>query len=108
MREYEGGLPRAEAERLAFEDTLAHWLCLNRAPPSEPDRGCVYCGGRDGVGPALLPVLAPSGHTWVHDGCHAAWLAQRRAQARRALTSVLPTAGAPSRVAGHRGGRPMG
>jgi len=107
MREFEGGLPRAEAERLAFEDTLAHWLCRNPAPPSEPHRGCVHCGGRDGVGQALLPVLASGGHTWVHEGCRAAWLAQRRDQARRALTSLLPRAGASSRLAGHRDGRPM-
>ncbi len=27
--EYDGGLPRDEAERLAFEDTVMHWFVLN-------------------------------------------------------------------------------
>ncbi len=29
IREYDGGLPRDEAERLAFEDTVTHWFVLN-------------------------------------------------------------------------------
>src|SRR5829696_10412393 len=32
MREYEGGLSRPEAERLAFDDTVQHWLSTHPAP----------------------------------------------------------------------------
>jgi hypothetical protein len=85
VREHDGGLLRGEAERLAFEDTVAQWLCLHPAPASDPQEGCAHCGGREWPGNSLLAVLAAGGHLWVHDTCWRDWQAHRRRQASMAL-----------------------
>ena len=86
VREHDGELPRPEAERLALDDTINRWLTQYPPKPTDDVAGCVHCGadlGDDGV-----PVLAGTGHTWVHSRCHAPWLAKRRAEAERALAAV--------------------
>jgi hypothetical protein len=88
IREHNGEFPRAEAERLAFVDTVAHWLCLHPAPATDPHRGCVQCGRGHQANDTLLPVLAPSGHVWVHDQCWEAWNCSRRHQAEGALQEL--------------------
>lgn len=90
VREYEGELPRPEAERLAFIDTAEHWLRLNPPAPSDPAQGCVHCGlaGQKGE---LLPVLAAGGHTWIHDHCLSSWARDRTADASAALGRVAST-----------------
>jgi hypothetical protein len=50
IREYDGGLSRHEAERLAFEDAVTHWLCLHPASATDPRRSCVQCSGGDQAG----------------------------------------------------------
>ena len=86
LREMDEDLPRSDAERLAFEDTVSQWLALHPAPPTAPQAGCVYCGKPDDPHSPLLPVLAADhGHTWLHDLCHGAWVQRRRAEAREAL-----------------------
>ncbi len=85
VREYDGGLPRGEAEQLAFEDTVTQWLCLHPAPASNPQEGCVHCGAGDQPGNTLIAVLAAEGFVWVHDGCWKGWQADRRRQASMAL-----------------------
>jgi hypothetical protein len=89
VREHDGRLPRAEAERLAFEDAVAHWLRLNPASASNPRHGCIHCGRSDDTGNTLLPVLAPDGHVWVHNGCWEAWHSARTRLARLQLKEVL-------------------
>lgn len=84
-RAHDGHLSQGEAERLAFEDTVTHWLCLHPAPATDPRQGCVHCGPGDQVGNTLLPVLAPGGHVWVHDRCWESWHTARRQHAREAL-----------------------
>ncbi len=86
IAEHDGGLPRADAERQAFECCVVEWLWRNPPPASGPQR-CAHCGqplgepGRDG-----LPFLTgDGGHTWLHSGCHGDWIAQRRAEAVAAL-----------------------
>ena len=45
---------------------------------------CAHCGEPEWPS-ALLPIgTADDGHTWVHDGCYPAWLADRRSGGRRA------------------------
>jgi hypothetical protein len=85
IREYDGGLPRTEAEHLALEDSVTHWLCLHPAPASDPRHGCVHCGAGDQPSKTLLPVLAPGGHVWVHDRCWEPWQRARRHDAQEAL-----------------------
>ena len=86
IAEHDGGLSRADAEQRAFECCVVEWLW--RKPPlaSGPER-CAHCGQplgeprRDG-----LPFLTGNGgHTWLHNGCHGDWTAQRRAEAVAAL-----------------------
>jgi len=98
IREHDGSLPRAEAERLALEDATAQWLRLNPAPASDPRYGCVHCGLGEQPGNTFLPVLAPGGHTWVHDACWERWRAVRVQQAwieleKAGLSIVLPARG---------------
>ena len=85
IAEYDGGLPRADAERQAYECCVMEWLWRNPPPATGPER-CAHCGepldepGRDG-----LPYLTRDGHTWLHSSCHGDWTAQRRAEAVAAL-----------------------
>ncbi len=89
IAEHDGGLPRADAERRAFECCVMEWLWRNPPPATGPER-CAHCGqplgepGRDG-----LPYLTgDGGHTWLHSSCHSDWSAQRRAEAVAALAGV--------------------
>jgi hypothetical protein len=88
VREYDGGLPRGEAERLAYEDTVTQWLCLHPAPASDPRDGCSHCGADERPSDGLVAVLAAGGHRWVHDTCWRDWQAQRRNQASMALQQL--------------------
>ena len=67
IREYAGGLRRDEAERLALEDAITHWLCLNPVPASDPRCGCIYCNTGEQAFNCLVPVLTVGGHVWVHN-----------------------------------------
>ena len=84
--EHDGELPRQEAERQALADTINQWLVMHPPPATDDATGCVHCGqplGDDGV-----PVLAGGAHTWLHSRCHPPWLAERRAEAERALAAM--------------------
>ena len=96
IAEHDGGLPRADAERRAFECCVMQWLWRNPAPASGPER-CAYCAeplgepGRDGV-----PYLTgDGGHTWLHSACHGGWTARRRekAAAELAIHGLRPQTG---------------
>ena len=83
IREYDGEMSRHDAERLALDDCVAHWLTMHPPPATDDTAGCVHCGtalGDDGV-----PVLAGTGHTWLHSACHRPWLAERRRHAAEVL-----------------------
>ena len=45
IAEFDGGLPRAEAEAQAFECCVVEWL--NRNPVCSPPGRCLGCGGRE-------------------------------------------------------------
>jgi hypothetical protein len=82
IAEFDGGLPRAEAEARAFECCVAEWL--NRNPtPSVPGR-CLACGDGEQPGQPLLP----RGHAWLHRGCWPAWCRAREVEAHVGLASV--------------------
>jgi hypothetical protein len=88
IREHDGRLFRAEAERLALEDTVTQWLCLHPAPATSPDRGCIRCGVKDELANPLLAVLTVGGSVWVHDRCLEPWRADRRHQAMEGLRQL--------------------
>jgi hypothetical protein len=78
IAEFDGGLPRPEAEARAFECCIVEWLNRNfvRSPPA----CCLACGGGDHPHDALLPHgFEPTGHVWLHSGCWPACRAARRA-----------------------------
>lgn len=87
VAEYDGGLPRHEAEAQAFRCCVAEWLCQN-FEASEPGQ-CAWCNRGDLPGRAVLPYGdAIHGHTHLHGECWAAWWAQRRHAAVEALNAL--------------------
>lgn len=87
--EYDGELVRTEAERQAFEATIIHWMNLN-PPLNLGNDNCAQCGNPVGrIGNDAVPFLAGGGHVWLHHGCHAAWMKQRRTEAANALIQII-------------------
>jgi hypothetical protein len=86
IAEFDGGLSRAEAEALAFECCIGHWLTI--VPPAIADDGnCPGCN--QPLGEQAVPVLrAGGGHVWLHHGCIEKFTVRRRMEARRALTEM--------------------
>ena len=72
IAEFDGGLPREQAEARAFACCVAEWL--NRNPVrSAPDR-CLRCGEAEHDHDPLLPFGTEStGHAWLHSHCWSAW-----------------------------------
>lgn len=87
VAEFDGGMPRREAEIHAFACCVTEWL--NRSPArSSPDR-CLGCGRADLAQDPLLPFgTETTGHTWLHSCCWLAWHARRKAEAVSALASM--------------------
>lgn len=87
IAEFDGGLPRPDAETLAFKCCVVEWLNRNfeRSPPGR----CLACGGGDSAHDALLPHgVEPTGHAWLHSRCWPAWHAGRKADAVTALKAM--------------------
>ena len=85
--EFDGGLPRAEAEAQAFACCVVEWL--NRNPERSPAGRCLGCGDREHAHDPLLPYgVEPAGHVWLHSRCWAAWYAARKAKAVVALAAM--------------------
>jgi hypothetical protein len=93
IAEFEGGLPRAEAETRAFDCCVADWL--KRNPVRSPPGRCLGCGGAEHAHDSLLPFGGePIGHAWPHSRCWTAWHAGRKAEALAVLSSMgLPSMG---------------
>jgi len=89
LAEYEGGLPRAEAEVQAFRACILRWLATHPAEPG-PGGMCAWCGGpAAGKGEVVLIGLSAAGPVWVHPGCHALLTAQRLAEATDTLADLI-------------------
>lgn len=87
IAQFDGGVPRPEAEARAFECCLVEWL--NRYPQhSDPDR-CAWCEKSDRDGHAVVPFGTVShGHTWLHPECWELWQRERRIRAETALEAM--------------------
>jgi hypothetical protein len=84
IAEFDGGLPRDQAEARAFAYCVAEWLNLN--PVHSPPGRCLGCGAGDHAHDKLLPFgTEQTGHTWLHSRCWPAWHASRKAEAVAAL-----------------------
>ncbi|MGC2075970.1 MAG: hypothetical protein WA728_08065 [Xanthobacteraceae bacterium] len=95
--EFDGGLPRAEAEAQALACCVVEWL--NRNPVRSPSGRCLSCGDRDHADDPLLPYGAePTGHAWLHSRCWPTWFEARKARAVAALAAMGIVAATPIRT----------
>ena len=84
IAEFDGGLPRDQAEARAFACCVVEWLNRNFVP--SPPGCCLACGGGGRAHDPLLPHgIEPTGHAWLHDHCWPDWHAGRKAEAAKAL-----------------------
>jgi hypothetical protein len=83
--QYDGDLPRHEAEVTAFRCCVAEWL---RQHPvrSEPGR-CLACGETGRTEP-LIP-FGTTEHAWLHGRCWRAWNQEKVAEAEAALATLI-------------------
>lgn len=87
ISEFDGGLPRTEAEALALECCLIEWL--NRNPVRSPSGSCLACGTANNAHDPLVPFgTEPTGHAWLHSRCWSGWHKSRRETALTALSSM--------------------
>jgi hypothetical protein len=87
IAQFDGGLPRIEAEARAFACCLAQWL--NRSFLRSAPGRCLACGGGNHSLDVLLPHgIEPSGHAWLHSRCWPAWQAERKTKAVAALVAM--------------------
>ena len=87
IAEFDGGLPRQQAEVRAFTCCVAEWL--NRNPVRSPPDRCLRCGEAEQGHDPLLPLGTEStGHAWLHSRCWSGWHAARQAEATDALKAM--------------------
>ena len=87
IAEFDGGLPRLEAEARAFDCCVVEWL--NHNPVRSSPGRCLGCGQADHSHDPLLPFGTEStGHAWLHSRCWPAWHATRKAEAIAALAAM--------------------
>jgi hypothetical protein len=105
IAEFDGDLPRSEAEAYAFECCVIEWL-NRRSCPSTATR-CAQCGKPGSTSAVVLPFgTEPGLHVWLHAECWAAWQQARRGQAVKALALMginPPVPSTPGR--GHKNSR---
>jgi hypothetical protein len=87
IAEFDGGLPRQEAEARAYICCITEWL--NRNFVHSPPGRCLLCGEIEHASDPLLPIGTEHiGHAWLHSRCWPAWHASRRAEAAAALAKM--------------------
>ena len=87
IAEFDGRLPRAEAEERAYACCVVEWL--NRNPRTSTPGRCLACGGGEEPCDPLLPFGTDTiGHAWVHRACWPTWYRAREADAIAALASM--------------------
>ncbi len=91
IAEFDGGLPRVEAEARAFGCCVAEWLLRNPIH-SSPDR-CLECEKPAKADDPLLPIgVVGAGEVWLHCDCVPGWHSARKAAAVAALNAMSITA----------------
>jgi hypothetical protein len=87
IAEFDGGLPRLEAEARAHACCVAEWL--NRNPVRSSPGRCPRCGEAEQSHDPLLPFGSETaGHAWLHTRCWPAWSAARKAEAVAAIEAM--------------------
>jgi hypothetical protein len=87
VAEFDGRLPREEAEARAFACCVVEWL--NRNPERSSPGRCHGCGQAEHAHDRLLPFgTEGTGHTWLHSRCWPAWHNARKANAIISLAAI--------------------
>jgi hypothetical protein len=86
VAEFDGGLPRKNAEAQAFECCVVKWLDLNPTP-SAPGH-CAWCGQSESRDAVVPYGTEPGTHIWLHRECWSEWRKMRPFQAKEALTRM--------------------
>jgi hypothetical protein len=88
ITEFDGGLPRIDAETHAFACCVVEWL--NRNPVRSPPGRCRGCGQAGLAHDPLIPFGTgeATDHAWLHAGCWPAWRNAREADATAALAAM--------------------
>jgi len=85
IAEYDGRLPRIEAERLARLYCRLEWS--NRNSPPDPGAGrCVHC--RELLGDAVTTISTTAGARHLHSACADEYAAERSRAACEALAKI--------------------
>jgi hypothetical protein len=87
IAEFDGALPRSDAEAQAFTCCVVKWL--NRNPACSPSGRCLGCGNPAHSHDPLMPYgVESTGYAWLHLRCWEAWQAARKREAVAALTAM--------------------
>lgn len=87
IAEYDGELPRDQAEARAFACCVFEWLARN--PVRSPPGRCLCCGDGGHADDPLQPYCGNStGHARLHSRCWFAWHASWKAKAVSALAAI--------------------
>jgi hypothetical protein len=87
IAEFDGGMPRIQADAHAFACCVVEWL--NRNPVRSSSGRCHACGDRDHAHDPLLPYgVESTGHAWLHGRCWPAWYAGRKVEAVAELAAM--------------------
>ena len=87
IAEFDGGLPRGEAEVLAHACCVSEWLNCN--PGRSSPLQCLGCGKGEISDDPLLPFGTEiTGHVWLHHRCWDAWHRGRKLEAAAALSAM--------------------
>ena len=100
IAEFDGGLPRPEAEARAFECCVVEWM--NRTFERSPPGRCARCRRPASRDAGIVPFGVGDQHTWLHPGCWDAWHRDRRSQAAGALSRMGIHAGSRSVMDGEK------
>ena len=85
LRHYKPELVSALLMRQAEQRSLiVQWI--NNHFTSSPPGACAHCGGGERAGDKFVFMFVGNDRAEVHGSCHAAWIAEREAEARRALS----------------------
>jgi hypothetical protein len=79
-------LPRAEAEKAAYENVVIEFL--NATHPNTLTDRCVWCGKLEEPGAALQPIGWGARHVWLHSDCWASWREHRCVEAIAGLAAM--------------------
>ena len=84
LRHYKPELVSALLMRQAEQRSLVvQWI--NNHFTSSPPGVCAHCGGGERAGDKFVFMFVGNDRAEVHGSCHAAWIAERESEARRAL-----------------------